>query len=257
VTIEVAHDSATGRRQENQDRLVHFESRFGTAFVLADGMGGHRGGAVASQMAVSQCPAILDSLQEKLSPAEALKQMIEQVNRLIFDQSQGEDAQRGMGSTLVALLISETEDGLLAIGAHVGDSRLYFMRQGRLFRLTEDHTLVQQMVKDGTLSEADAQGHPHSNVLTRSLGRRPEIEVDLTSWMLLQPGDVLMLCSDGLHGYVHDDQLAGILACEAASGESVRDLVQLAFRNGTEDNVSVLVVKVLTESSGLDWSAGR
>jgi protein phosphatase len=257
VTLEIGSESETGRRSENQDRLVHFESDFGSVFVLADGMGGHQSGAVASQLAISTCEEILRSLPVDLSAGEALGQMIQEVNRLIFEEGREQATKHGMGSTLVALLVSQTADGLLAIGAHVGDSRLYFLRQGKLFRLTEDHSLVQRMIRDGMLSETEAQVHPHAGVLTRALGRQREIAVDLTSWMLLQPGDVLMLCSDGLSGYVEDEHIRWTLRQEGTSQQLARRMVDLALERGSEDNVSVLIVKVGADGPKLEWSAAK
>lgn len=257
MTLEIGSESETGKRSENQDRLVHFESEFGSVFVLADGMGGYQGGAVASQLAISRCEEILRALPAELSAGEALGKMIQEVNRLIFEEGREQATKHGMGSTLVVLLVSQTDDGLLAIGAHVGDSRLYFLRHGKLFRLTEDHSLVQRLIKDGMLSETEALVHPHAGVLTRALGRQREIVVDLTSWMLLEPGDVLMLCSDGLSGYVEDEHIRWTLKQDGTSQQLARWIVELALERGSEDNVSALIVKVSSDGPKLDWSAAK
>lgn len=257
MILEVGLESETGKRAENQDRVVHFASDFGSVFVLADGMGGHLNGAVASQMAISACKDVFREIAADLSPPQALEKMIKGVNRLIYEQGCEQAPGRGMGSTLVALLISQTVDGLLAIGAHVGDSRLYFLRQGKMFRLTEDHSLIHRLLRDGTLTESEAQVHPQAGVLTRALGREPDIAVDLTSWMMLQPGDRLLLCSDGLSGYVQDEYICRALQLEGTSQELARGLVVLALDQGSEDNISALVVRVGSEEPGLDWSAAR
>ena len=257
MILDVGLESEIGKRPENQDRVVHFASDFGSVFVLADGMGGHLNGAVASQMAISACKDVFKEIAADLPPAHALEKMIKGVNRLIFEQGREQAPGRGMGSTLVALLISETVDGLLAIGAHVGDSRLYFLRQAKLFRLTEDHSLVHWLVRDGTLTESEAQVHPQAGVLTRALGREPEIAVDLTSWMLLQPGDILLLCSYGLSGYVQDEHISRELQQEKTSQQLARRLVELALEEGSEDNISALVVKVSSEEPKLEWSAAK
>lgn len=255
--LDVGLESETGKRTENQDRLIHFESSIGSVFVLADGMGGHENGAVASQMAVSTCGRILKNFPSDVGADQALRQMIQEANRLIFQESRGQSAKYGMGSTLVALLISRTVDGLLAIGAHVGDSRLYFFREGKMFRLTEDHSLVQQLLRNGMLSEPEAQAHPQAGVLTRALGRQPEVAVDLTSWMMLETGDTLMLCSDGLCGYVDDDDICRALQEDGSSQHLARRLVNLAFERGSEDNISVVVVKVRSDEPQIEWSAAE
>jgi protein phosphatase len=150
-----------------------------------------------------------------------------------------------MGSTIVALLVYQTPDGLLAIGAHVGDSRLYFAREDRIFRLTEDHTIVQQLLKNHTLTEKQALDHPQAGVLARALGQKETVDVDLTSWMLLRPGDTFLLCSDGLSGYLDDSEIRRILVQREASATIALTLLDLAFGEGSDDNVSALVVRVV------------
>jgi protein phosphatase len=246
ATLEFALESATGQRADNQDNVLQFESPFGSVFVLADGMGGHQGGATASALATSKCEEAMHSLPQSTAPDAALVEAIQAANRAIFEQStNGDKTLRHMGSTIVVLLVSETADGLLAIGAHVGDSRLYFVRGERLFRLTEDHTMIQQLIKNSTLTEKQAQDHPQAGVLTRALGHKAEIQVDLTSWMLLKPGDTFLLCSDGLSGYVDDSAILQILSQREASANLARALLDLAFASGSEDNVSVMVVRVV------------
>ena len=246
MTLEFALESAAGKRPDNQDSLMQFESPFGSVFILADGMGGHQGGGVASRLATSRFEKVLRSLPESLPPDEALGQAIQAINRIIFEESRnGDKSLRRMGSTIVALLVSATPDGLLAIGAHVGDSRLYFARQGRIFRLTEDHTMVQQLLNNSTLTEEQAQDHPQAGMLTRALGHREAIDVDLTSWMLLKPGDTFLLCSDGLSGYVADNVIRDLLLQRAASGIIARLLLEAAFRAESDDNVSALVVRAV------------
>ena len=186
------------------------------------------------------------SLPDSTAPDVALKEAIQEANRAVFTESRhGDKSLRKMGSTIVALLVSETQDGLLAIGAHVGDSRLYFVRDDRLYRLTEDHTMIQQLIKNNTITEEQAEDHPQASVLTRALGHQEEIEVDLTSWMLLKPGDTFLLCSDGLSGYVDDETLRATLTQREASATLSRLLLDLAFSRGSDDNVSVMVARVV------------
>ena len=246
ATLEFALESAAGQRADNQDNVLQFESPFGSVFIVADGMGGYQGGALASKLAISRCEEVLMSLPESTAPDTALTEAIRAANHVVFTESRhGDKSLRKMGSTIVALLISETEDGLLAIGAHVGDSRLYFVRDDRLYRLTEDHTMIQQLIKNNTITEEQAEDHPQASVLTRALGHQAEIEVDLTSWMLLRPGDTFLLCSDGLSGYVDDEAIRAILTQREASGTLSRVLLDLAFSCGSDDNVSVMVARVV------------
>ncbi len=244
MTLDFASESVSGMRAENQDRVIQFESPFGAVFMLADGMGGHQGGAIASSIAISNSEEIMRSLPGSLAPDAALAQVIQTVNRRILEESRnGDKSLRRMGSTVVALLISETPDGWLAIGAHVGDSRLYFARGEKLFRLTEDHTVVQQLVSNNTLTQEQAQDHPNAGVLTRTLGHRESITVDLTPWMMLQPGDLFLLCSDGLSAYADDSAIHSAILRREKSAELAAKLVQLAYREGSQDNISVLVVQ--------------
>ncbi len=246
ATLEFALESAAGQRADNQDNVLQFESPFGSIFLLADGMGGYQGGAIASKLAISKCEEVLLSLPESTPADAALTEAIRAANHAVFTESrQGDKSLRRMGSTIVALLVSETQDGLLAIGAHVGDSRLYFVRDNRLYRLTEDHTMIQQLIKNNTITEAQAEDHPQASVLTRTLGHQEEIEVDLTSWMLLRPGDTFLLCSDGLSGYVDDETLRATLSQREASADISRTLLDLAFSRGSDDNVSVMVARVV------------
>lgn len=240
--LEIGSASTAGQRQQNEDRLCHFDSPFGTVFVLADGMGGYQGGALASSIAISRFPALLREQPPSADPASALRESIHQVNQAILDaHREGNDA---MGTTIVALLIRQTDSQSLALGTHVGDSRLYFQRNQGLFCLTRDHTAVQELVDRGVLTPEQAQDHPRANVLTRALGRDGLLEIDVTSWMLLKPGDTFLLCSDGLSGYAEDAAIAGILARHHPAPALAQALVDLAIRKESDDNISVLVVRI-------------
>jgi protein phosphatase len=247
-SIELGEESATGVRDENQDRVAHFETPFGFVAMVADGMGGHRGGAVASSMAAARLPQLLSRLPRDCAPDEALAQAIGELNREILAAGEAHGEQEGMGSTLAALLVWTGEPGPLAITAHVGDSRIYFLRGGRLYRLTQDHTMVQEMVASGALTAEQAWGHPQAHVLTRALGHGENLAVDLGSWMLLLEGDRFVLCSDGVSGYLPDDEIRNILAADAEPGELARRLVRAAFDSGSEDNLSAVVVRIAPES---------
>jgi serine/threonine protein phosphatase PrpC len=149
-----------------------------------------------------------------------------------------------MGSTLVVVLVRETSDGALAIGAHVGDSRIYFLRGRQLFCLTKDHTIVERLVDSGALTPEQAVDHPQAGVLTRALGRAEKLAIDLTSWKLLKPGDTFLLCSDGLSAYAPEDLIRDTLLGDDAPDILARRLIDLALLNKSQDNVSVLIFRV-------------
>ena len=248
--LQIGSATTAGVRPDNQDRLTHFDSKFGHVFVVADGMGGYRGGAVASSIAIERLPELLRGLPDDLPPQAALVQGIEDLNRAIIQKSRdGGEAVEGMGSTLAALLVRDTPDGSLAIGAHVGDSRIYFLRGGHLFGLTRDHTVVGRLVESGALTPEQARDHPQSGVLTRVLGRIENVPVELTSWTLLQGGDTFLLCSDGLSGYAEDEAIRQALLDAAPPEVIATRLMELALREGSQDNISVLLCRAVAAPS--------
>jgi protein phosphatase len=226
--------------------VAHFESPFGHVFLLADGMGGYRDGAIASSLATSRLPGLLAAIPLETEAGEALVQAIQEVNLAIIEEGRAMgNGERGMGSTLAALLVRQIADGVIALGAHVGDSRIYFLRGDRLFRLTRDHTVVQQLLDMGSLTPVQAEDHPQASVLTRALGRQGALVVDITQWLLLRPGDTLLLCSDGLSGFVRDESIAGALSRNIRPEQVVDALVELAVQERSSDNISVLVVRAV------------
>ena len=240
-------------RDRNEDSfLVDVESGL---FLLADGMGGHASGEVASAIAVE---AVRDILLESEDPEETrlelrsadseeeirerLRYSMNQASLRIRKAARDNPVHMGMGTTLVVLLI---EDGVAHVG-HVGDSRIYLFRANKLHRLTRDHTVVQQEVDAGRLTPELARIVPHKNILTQSIGYHGPVEPD-TSTRPVEPGDLFVLCSDGLTDPLDDDQLAQL--CRNARPEDLADvLVQNALQAGGDDNVTVVVVHV--ESQG-------
>jgi serine/threonine protein phosphatase PrpC len=203
-------------------------------YAVADGMGGHRGGEVASQLA-------LEVLERGLrdDPRE-LAERVRAANRAVFDRSAADRKVTGMGTTLTAALIQ----GGVAKLAHVGDSRAYLLRAGAFRQLTQDHTLVARMVKAGEITPAEAELHPHRNVLTRALGTEADVEVDVQDVGLLE-GDRLLLCSDGLTVMLTEDQVQAILESTSQAQEAAERLVRAANRAGGLDNITVLIVDAL------------
>lgn len=246
--LEIGVASEPGVRAENQDRLTHFQSQFGHVLMLADGMGGHRGGALASSMATTRLEELLDRLPPSTTPEQALRTAIQDLSKIIFTEAEaGGEETRGMGSTVVVLLIRASHDGPMAIGAHIGDSRLYFLRAGQLQRLTRDHTVVERLIEKGVLTQEAAQRHPQAGVLTRALGVEANPEVELTSWLLAQVADRFLLCSDGLSSYVAETEIRKILDQNEPPEELARQLAALALDSGTKDNVSVLVCGIAVQ----------
>lgn len=247
MKLEAASLSHIGQvRQRNEDAIGYSEpgdpgvqETKGSMFVVADGMGGHRGGEIASQLAVD---AVITSYyaSRESDPSKALHEAFTEANRVVVEKSRSDVSLFGMGTTCTVLVLRAGE----AYIAHVGDSRAYLLREGDLSQLTEDHSLVGEMVRQGILTDEDARTHPRRNVITRSIGTHDVLSFE-TSFppRRFREGDVFLLCTDGLTSLVGERDLKTLLesnppraACDA--------LIDLANENGGKDNVTVLVVKV-------------
>lgn len=215
-------------RQSNEDALVLADP----VFAVADGMGGARAGEVASAMAVA-------ALYGLHGDADDLVAALEDVNARIHAAAQADASLAGMGTTATAALITRDE----LVIAHVGDSRAYLLRDGRLRQVTEDHSLVAELIRRGALTPAEAERHPQRSVITRALGAEPGVEVDVVR-LVPQAGDVLLLCSDGLTGMVGDGEIGRIVGGPGTLPERARELVRAANGAGGEDNVTVVLVRV-------------
>jgi PPM family protein phosphatase len=227
-------------RSGNEDS--HLRGR--TVFAVADGLGGHRGGEVASAMAVEPL-ADLDGREFAGADqaAEALEGAIRSANQAILRQSRADPELWGMGTTVTAAAVA-AGGGVLQL-AHVGDSRAYLLRTGAPLRqLTTDHTLVAEAVERGLLTRQQAAVHPQRGVVTRAVGLDPDVQVDLPEPLELAPGDQVLLCSDGLTEVVDDDQIAGVLAGEADGSDACGALIAAANRAGGPDNVTVVLLRV-------------
>lgn len=204
--------------------------------AVADGMGGHNAGEIASSIAIGVIESAYHEMRDE--PAGRLKLALESANAAIHKRSTEADETRGMGTTCTALLL---QDGF-AYSAHVGDSRLYLIRNDGIYLMTEDHSAVMQLVRSGELSLQEARHHPDKNVVTRCLGTQPQVEI--TAWprpLPLQLGDHFLLCSDGLYDQVEDDEICAIVSPRKAA-EACEELVRLAKERGAPDNVTVAVV---------------
>ena len=224
-------------RQANEDRYA-IVPELGL-YLVADGMGGHRAGHVASQLASEAAIRAVEALQgATVSLAERLRHAVACANREIFAAASAKPEFEGMGTTLVGLLFAGERLAL----AHVGDSRAYLVRQGRLRRLTDDHSIVAELLRRQEISEEDAREHPHRHVLTRALGVRPRIEPDLAE-MTPHADDVFILCSDGLTTHLDDDEIAEQICADRDLEEVAAGLVDSANRAGGVDNTTVLLVR--------------
>jgi protein phosphatase len=235
-------------RSENQDFGAYTSADESTTgpggrlMIVADGMGGHRGGATASRLATETIKQqYLGS--ETADVAAALMNSLTQANARVFSESQHNHDLRGMGTTMSALVI---RDGHAWYG-HVGDSRIYLVRGEEIRQITEDHSLVATMVREGLLTSEEAENHPRRNVLQRSLGVAEQVEADVRGPFEVQEGDVFILCSDGLHGLVKSDEMRSVARLPIAQAAS--EFVQRALERGAPDNVTVIVARVVREGS--------
>jgi protein phosphatase len=253
--MKVAVRSATDvgvRRQQNEDSHAFWtpddpeeRARHGVLLVVADGMGGSLAGEVASRIAVDTVTSTYRAGSGE-NPLDDLYRALEAANRAVNQESTGNPSLHGMGTTCTAVVVLD-KDVLLA---HVGDSRAYRIRQGRIQQLTNDHSLVAQMVRDGQLTAEQARSDPRRNVVTRSVGVAPEVEIDATRVEdALVPGDTLLLCSDGLHGQVADDELADI-GSEPDLDAACDDAIALANERGGPDNITIILARVEAAGSG-------
>lgn len=210
----------------------------GRLLIVADGMGGHRGGATASRLATETVKShYLDS--ETQDVASALRDAVTLANTRVYTQAQTNPDLRGMGTTTSALVIRGNQGWF----AHVGDSRIYLVRGDAITQLTEDHSLVATMVREGLLTTQEAENHPRRNVLQRSIGVGEEVDIDVRGPMDVQENDVFILCSDGLHGLVKEDEMKRIAALPLQ--QAADEFVKLALERGAPDNVTVIVARVL------------
>ncbi len=232
--------SHVGRvRAANQDSALAIEG----FFVVADGMGGHRGGEVASAIAVK---SLSDSLP--LLSTDEVMTAIRSSNDAVLERANGDPALRGMGTTLCVLALVDDDDAeepLLAL-ANIGDSRIYQFASGVLERMTDDHSVVAEMMRQGRITASEAETHPQRNVLTRALGIEPNIEID--AWRVRPVvGDRWLLCSDGLFNEVSEATIAEVLGAVAEPSAAADELVRLANEGGGRDNTTVLIVDVVDD----------
>jgi serine/threonine protein phosphatase PrpC len=233
TVARAAGTTDTGRRRRhNEDSFVLLSP----LFAVADGMGGAQAGEVASRLAATA----LAEFDAGGSGEERIVKLVQEANRRVHTASTEDSARAGMGTTMTAALVA---DDTVTIG-HVGDSRAYRLRDGELEQLTEDHTLVAELMRSGKLSAEEARIHPQRSVITRALGADPDVDVDVFT-LETQPGDVFLLCSDGLSSMVEDDDIRASLEAHLDDLDAaVDELIQKALIGGGEDNITVVVFAI-------------
>lgn len=248
--FRVAGDTNVGKvRTTNEDSLIVDRTR--GLFVVLDGMGGANAGDIASQTARDAIHEFTVRNQRTLDPKALLQRAVQHGAGVVHAAALASPEHEGMGTTVVACLIV---DSARAIIAHVGDSRAYLLRNGRIQSLTRDHTIVEELVGRGLLSREEAERHPYKNVLSRNLGAKPEARIDVLE-LEIKPGDRIMLCSDGLYGYASAEAIQYVLGSGDEPDHVARDLIELALRGGGGDNVTAIVIEtppstVVEEATG-------
>jgi protein phosphatase len=220
-------------RRRNEDSFVLDPP----VFAVADGMGGAQAGEVASRLAAAAFREYHDA--DRMEPADRVEAIIQEANRRIYERARSDSEASGMGTTVTAAILT---NGRVSIG-HVGDSRAYRIRNGELEQLTEDHSLVADLMRSGRLTPEEADAHPQRSVITRALGTDADVDVD-TVTVDVEPGDLFLLCSDGLTTMVPEDEILGIVQEADTLDEAARSLVRAANSGGGEDNITVVLFKV-------------
>jgi serine/threonine protein phosphatase PrpC len=238
VIGRVATITDTGRkRRRNEDAFVSDPP----LFAIADGMGGAQAGEVASRLAAA---AVREGVPRALAGEDRIFELIQEANRRVYDRSNSDPNTSGMGTTMTVALV---EDERVAFG-HVGDSRAYLIRDGAMQQLTEDHSLVNELLKSGKLSPEEAGMHPQKAVITRAVGTDPDVDVD-TFTVPARAGDLFLLCSDGLTDVVAEDEILELVEQNRQDiDRALRTLVKEANRGGGEDNITVVAFEIADES---------
>ncbi len=232
-----ARTHAGRKRRRNEDSFI-LEPPL---FAVADGMGGARAGEIASQLAIEVFHEF--HAADDLDPEERVAAIIQEANKRIYERSKSDTGASGMGTTITAALVAENQ---VAIG-HVGDSRAYLLREGALDQLTQDHSLVADLMRSGRLTQEEAESHPQRSLITRALGTDTDVQVDTLS-IESRAGDVVLLCSDGLTTMVEDGQILALVAESDSLDAAAKALVDAANRGGGEDNITAVLFRLDGES---------
>ena len=237
-------------REANEDSGRHVlpndpetRTRKGILTIVADGMGGHASGEVASQMAVDLISEYYYGSNNANAP-KALQNAVAQASAEIYEYSMTDEKLFGMGTTVIALVLQNGQ----AFSAHVGDSRLYRLHGNQMQLLTMDHSQVMEMVKHGIISMEEARNHDDKNVILRAVGTQPEVEVEVSAPFAAVAGDEFLLCSDGLCDMIEDEEIRQIWAANRDVHNACEQLIEEAKRRGGHDNITVGIVRVAAEN---------
>lgn len=229
-------------RQHNEDSGAIIRNKSGQRLaIVADGMGGHRAGDVASSLTVEKLTELWTMVEEIKTADEAenwLKTNILKVNRYVFDYASNHPECEGMGTTIIGVISTENFSTI----AHVGDSRCYLYNEDGFKQITEDHSLVNELVRMGQISKEDAEHHPRKNVVLRALGTDAQLDIDVMT-IIFEEGDIIFICSDGLSNKVTDQQIKEVLEKETTLEEKASALIETANLNGGEDNITVVILE--------------
>jgi PPM family protein phosphatase len=243
LAILCSGDTHVGmKRTTNQDSIsLNPELNL---FIVADGMGGHNGGDIASQLTIEHLPQLFKENLDK-DPKELLKLCVKEVNRMIYDKGQSDPQLKGMGTTIVSKFFK----GPNIYVANVGDSRSYLVNNGKLFQLTRDHSFVQEKINMAIYTREQAKFDKQKNIITRTVGFDPEVEVDVYTYKICK-NDIFFICSDGLSGYLSDPDILFLInkyipepakATQEDLDQTVQVLIEKANANGGKDNISVII----------------
>lgn len=218
------------QRKTNEDAW-YIDPR-GAFFAIADGMGGHKGGDIASRF-------VLTYLEEEDLTQKELRQVFQEINERIYKFGQENEDYRGLGTTLTMVSLDADKISL----AHIGDSRAYLLRQGKIMQMTTDHTMVNELLRSEEITQAQALDHPYKNVLSRALGVEKEIDIEEKTY-LLEEGDLVLLSSDGLHGYLSDKEIVMTFAKNKYDiDKTAASLLKQVLKKGAKDNITFLILK--------------
>ncbi len=231
-------------RSSNQDNVNIFTKKDMFLAIVADGMGGHNAGEIASEMTVASISQAWETLKKTMKPTEAeswLIKKIEETNEIIYQYATENVACEGMGTTIVAAICTS---GFASI-CHIGDSRCYMLSKNGFHQITEDHSYVNYLLKTGEISKEDAENHPRKNVLTKALGTKESVKPDVKS-VSFEEGDKILICTDGLYSLVENDLIESMLQADEPLSYISQNLINAAKENGGDDNISVIILQQST-----------
>lgn len=247
---QVCYKTDVGKiRPHNEDAVKGYKNRYCSVMVVADGMGGHSAGEVASDMVISHIEKHFNEELKFEGPEELrrwLKQRLNQINQQILTYIADHQLSHGMGTTAIVAVMTNSFIAL----AHIGDSRAYLLSHQRLRQITKDHTFVRKLVDEGKLSEQEAKNHPHRNIIMNALGVNKDVKFD---YLVLEHYDLdaILLCTDGLTSMVDDEEILGILRQNKSTEEKVNLMIEMANLNGGKDNISIALCERLEGSESL------